>query len=28
VRYRSTEEERHTEHRTRPRASHRRDDWE
>ncbi|MCV7047321.1 hypothetical protein H7J08_22045 [Mycobacterium frederiksbergense] len=28
VRYRSTDEERHTEHRTRPRASHRRDDGE
>lgn len=28
VRYRSSDEERHTEHRTRPRASHRRDDWD
>ncbi|SDE47434.1 hypothetical protein SAMN04488581_4105 [Mycolicibacterium neoaurum] len=28
VRYRSTDDERRTEHRTRPRASHRRDDWD
>lgn len=28
VRYRSSDEERHTEHRTRPRTSHRRDDWD
>ncbi|MGN7781768.1 DUF6542 domain-containing protein [Mycolicibacterium sp. 22603] len=28
VRYRSTDDDRRTEHRTRPRASHRRDDWE
>ncbi|QVI29560.1 hypothetical protein MN2019_09835 [Mycolicibacterium neoaurum] len=28
VRYRSTDDERRTEHRTRPRATHRRDDWD